>query len=224
MAFLIESVELIGSIGTFGLALAAYWNIFKPLKPKIIISFGTKGEYFSENKDELTTISSLDKCVLYYFYRLKVENDNKFISSCAKKLYLRFMAISSMVDDDKWEELTPFNPFTMRWTSTTDNYNAFYSDLAKGEYLYANFFTVKNILSNPNCTTIESSEIIPGHEGIKYLALAAGFPREKLKNKGTFRFKIGVFGENIKGKEFCYEVKFEAGQNIDQSKVNIRQL
>lgn len=56
----------------------------------------------------------------------------------------------------------------------------FYNDLGKGEYLYINFFTVKNTLK-PLSDEIEKSEIIPGHEGIKDIALAAVFPSENLE-------------------------------------------
>ena len=225
MVSITEFIILAGSLGTVGLAIASFLNISKPLRPKIEISYGIAGEYLSEINNENCISSSIvwGSCN-YLLYRLKVENSKKVTSSYAKRVYLRFMAISRMVDDDKWEELSPFNPFTMRWTSQTDNDNAFYNDLAKGEYLYANFFTVKNTLSPQNCKTIERSEIIPGHEGILDLALAAGFPREKLQKNGKFRFKIGVFAENTKGKEFTYEVTFETIPNSGQTKVNIRKL
>ena len=43
-----EYVTLLGAIGTFALALAAFWNIFKPLKPKIKLSHGSTGEHLSK--------------------------------------------------------------------------------------------------------------------------------------------------------------------------------
>ena len=225
MVTLTEFITLAGSLGTVGLAIAAFINISKPLRPKIRISHGIAGEYLSEmNNVQCSSPPTLGESCNYLVYRLKVENSKKVTSSYAKRVYLRFMAVSRIVDDDKLEELQPFNPFTMRWTSLTDNDNAFYNDLAKGEYLYANFFIVKSSLSRQDYETIEKSEILPGHERIKDIALAAGFPREKLQQSGKFRFKIGVFAENMKGKEFSYEVTFEANPTTGQPMVNISEL
>ena len=225
MVTITEFIILAGSLGTAGLAIAAFINISKPLRPKIKISYGVTGEYLSEDDNkQCSSPNSLGERCNYLVYRIKVENSKKVTSSYAKRVYLRFMAVSKIVDDDKLDELQPFNPFTMRWTSLTDNDNAFYNDLAKGEYLYANFFTIKCALSSSNYNTIDKLEILLGHEGIKDIALPAGFPRKALEGNGKFRFKIGVFAENMKGKEFNYEVAFEVGPDMDQKKVNISEL
>ena len=212
---LIEFLDLAGPIGTFALALAAYWNIFKPLKPKIKISYGIAGEYLSKLEIQASTLGVSYR---YFMYRLKVENRKKFSSFYAKKVYLRFMGINS--EDQECKELTPFNPFMMRWTSTTDEENTFYNDFGKGEYLYVNFFTIKRTLK-PCSDDIDKSEIIPGHEGIEKLALAAGFPKEKLEKNGMFKFKIGVFGENVKHRELIFKVIFIDINNIPDPKINI---
>ena len=133
------------------------------------------------------------------------------------------MEISRLNENGSWEELVPFNPFMMKWTSATDGNNIFYSDLGKGEYLFTNFFTVKIFLA-PMSDEIDKSEIIPGHEGIKKIALAAGFPLGKLEKEGTFRFKIGVFGENMKAKEFIFEVAFNDLRGKPQPKIRIKDL
>jgi hypothetical protein len=219
-----EFITLASAIGTFALALAAFWNIFKPLKPKIKLSYGTTGEYLSKLEANCGSRSDLGVSCRYFIYRLKVENSKKLTSLYAKRVYLRFMEISKLNEESSWEELVPFNPFMMRWTSTTDANNIFYNDLGKGEYLYTNFFTVKSSLPPSNHEIIERSEILPGHEGIIDIALAAGFPREKLKENGKFRFKIGVFAENMKGNEFNYEVTFKASPNMYQTNINISEL
>lgn len=217
---LIEIIELIGSIGTFTLALAAYWNIFKPLKPKIGLSHGIKGEYLSKFNNVCSQTPTLGVICLYFVYRLKVDNSKKLSSYYAKNVYLRFMGISRMNEQDRREELLPFNPFKMRWTSTTGENDLFHNDLGKGEYLYVNFFTIKRTLK-PCSDEIEKSEIIPGHEGIKDVALAAGFPLEKLDKNGTFKFKIGIFGENVKAREFNFKVTVEDINNIPCPKISI---
>ncbi len=224
MISLMQFIELAGAIGTFGLALVAFWNIFKPLKPKIIISYGTTGEYLSQLEDSCSSPPVGGESCQYYIFRLKVENRKKFTSLYAKKLYLRFMEISKLDQNGKWERLVPFNPFMLRWTSTTMQNDLFYNDLGKGEYLYANFFTIKSFFAPMDNKTIVKSEMFPGHEGIRDIALPAGFPRKKLNEGGSFKFKIGVFGENMKGKEFNYKVTFEASQNKDQPKIDIREM
>ena len=160
-------------------------------------------------------------CV-YFIYRLKVENCKKISSYYAKKVYLRFIEISKMNGDNKWGKLQPFNPFMMRWTSTTGMNDVFQNDLSKGEYLYVNFFTIKRTLK-PCSEQIDKSEIIPGHETIKDLALAAGFTLEELGKNGTFKFKIGVFGGNVKPKELNFKVKVEDINNIPAPKISIEQ-
>jgi hypothetical protein len=217
---LTEIIDMMGALGTFALALAAYWNIFKPLKPKIKISAGINGEYMS-NFTIPTPIWGVS-CV-YFIYRLKVENCKKFSSYYAKKVYLRFMEISKMNRDNKWDKLQPFNPFMMRWTSTTGINDVFQNDLGKGEYLYVNFFAIKRTLKSLS-NQIDKSEIIPGHEPIKGLALAAGFPLEELGRNGTFKFKIGIFGENVKPNEYTFKVEVRDMNNIQAPTISIEQM
>lgn len=223
-ATLTEFITLAGTIGTFALALVAFWNIFKPLKPKIKLSHGTTGEYLSKLEGRCDAPPSLALPCKYLIYRLRIENGKKISSFSAKKVYLRFMEISRLNEIGSWEKLVPFNPVMMRWTSATDESNIFYSDLAKGEYLFANFFTIKLMLSPVNNEIINKSEIIPGYEGIKNMALAAGFPLEKLEKEGIFKFKIGVFGENMKPKEFIFEVKFCDLRTKPEPKIKIKDL
>ena len=218
---LVELITLLGSIGTFALALATFWNIFKPLKPKIKLSYGTTGEYLSTPYGQCGSVSPLGVSCRYFLYRLKVENRNKVTSYYAKKVYLRFIEISRLNNVKKWENLAPFNPFMMRWTSTTGNNDTFYNDLGKGEHLFTNFFTVKFTMEPMSDTEIHEIEIIPGNEGIENLALAAGFPREKIKQPGTFQFKIGVFGENMKPNEFIFKVTFNVDADHCQPKIYI---
>ena len=52
---LIEFIDLAGMISTFALALVAYWNIFKPSKPKIKISYGITGKYLSKLEVQAST-------------------------------------------------------------------------------------------------------------------------------------------------------------------------
>ena len=202
-----EWLSVLGSMGTFLLALAAYWNLFKPFKPSLNIFYGTTGEYLSTlvNCNYANFSNSNNKTCL--LYRLKIENKNKFRSITAKNVYIRFNEIRKMVSDDESIKLQPFNPFKMRWTSGTDSKDAFISDLGRGEYLYINFFSIIITPDKSGNPVKNIMEIIPGHPAITDLSLPQGFPRTELFGDGKFKFKISVFGDNIKSKQYEFKVE-----------------
>ena len=149
-------------------------------------------------------------------YRLKIENSSRFNSATAKKIFCSFMKIEKLLDSE-WRSLDPFNPFRMRWTSNPLMEGPFLNNLAKGEYQYINFLTV--IVKSQKGGEVKNgvehrSQIIPGHCGIKEIALAAGFPEYELENYGRFRFRIGLFGENVKNQTHTYEVELNPDENI----------
>ena len=206
-----ELLSLLGTIGTFLLALAAFWNIFKPLKPRLNLSYGTVGGYLSTLEENgIPPGELLSYSFNYYIYRLKIENNNKFYSKTAKNVFCSFIEIEKWLDG-KWCSLEPFNPFRMKWTSKPKESDIFSNDLAKGEYQYVNFFTV-TVIAQTNYMVVNKEypkiQMIPGHIGIEKISLAAGFPKNQLFKEGKFRFKIGLHGENVKSKTYTYEVEF----------------
>ena len=217
-----ELLTLLGSIGTFLLALAAFWNILKPLKLRLNLSYGTGGGYLSTlDIDCNSSNNSLVYSCKYYLYRIKIENNKKFYSKTAKNAFCSFIEIEKWLDG-KWCSLEPFNPFRMRWTSKPDEYDIFSSDLAKGEYQYVNFLTVTVITQTPSMVInkeFPKIQLIPGHLRIKPIALAAGFPEHQLTKEGKFRFKIGLHGENVKSKTYTYEVEFNPVDNKSPDKM-----
>ncbi len=223
--YLEEIIVSIGAIGTFLLALASYWNLFKPLKPKLNICSGTTGEYLASGIDNQKCGPSQSLIpVMHNWYRLKVENKNKIFSATAKNVYIRFTEICKMSSNNEWKPLEPFNPFKMRWTSGTDKSNYFSTNLGKGEHLYINFFTIDVVKKQNSPSNIGIIKIIPGHEGIKSIALPLGFPEKELCGDGKFKFKISIFGDNVKSKQYEYEVDCSLDQNCFTPNVNIKKL
>lgn len=202
-----EWLSIFGTTGTILLVLMAYWNKFKPFKPSLNIFYGTTGEYLSTLKNcNSGNFSNFNNktCLLY---RLKIENENKFRSITAKNVYIKFNEIRKMVNDDESIKLQPFNPFKMRWTSGTDSKEAFTSNLGRGEYLYINFFSIIITPDKSGNPVKNIMEIIPGHPAITNLSLPQGFPRTELFGDGKFKFKISVFGDNIKSKQYEFKVE-----------------
>ncbi len=223
--YLEEIIVSIGAIGTFLLALLGYWNIFKPLKPRLNICHGTTGGYLTSEIIPQQSESSLSLTpVLSLLYRLKVKNQNKFYSVTAKNVYIRFIEIYKMGYNDEWIKLEPFNPFKMRWISGTNEHESFSNDLGRGEYLFINFFTILIIQGQDDNSNVTIMEIIPGQRGIENISLPSGFPRTELYGEGKFKFKLLVFGDNIKSKQYEYEVECKLHPNWRSPTVNIKRL
>ena len=223
--YLEEIIVSIGAIGTFLLALASYWNLFKPLKPHLNIYHGTTGEYLTSGtayQRNMSTQSSTP--VIQLLYRLKVENQNRFYSVTAKNVYIRCIEICKMGPNNEWIKLEPFNPFKMRWASGTNERESFSNDLGKGEFLYITFFTVFTAPKQSNKSNEYEIKIIPGQVENENIALPLGFPQTELYGEEKFKFKITVFGDNVKSKQYEYEVNCSPDSNWRSLNVNIKRL
>ncbi len=200
-----------GAVGTLALATAALMNMIK-CPPKIVLQEGASGEYLSISTDIPQTGPANESSVMvnstnlrvsykYYIYRLKLTNSKTIFRSYAKHVQFRFISVESM-ERDKWKPLEPFN---MRWTPEKTLQSAFYNDLANEESIYVNFFTVV-LTSKVMRDEFECAKIMLGHVGIKSSALAAGFSEADMKKERKFRFTVGIYVENVKAKEYKYEV------------------